>query len=354
MGGEGFEAIGDMAVGGMAARAVEPGAGEGRHVEGHDLCLNCGTALVGDYCHACGQHGHVHRTLTAWWHDLAHGVLHLDGKVWRTLPLLALKPGNLTRRYIEGERAKFVSPMAIFLFSVFLMFVTFTTLGGPVSPHIDRPDAVEIARQREAAAAALAKIEEEQAAAVAAGRDGSGFDEAASEARSELAAMNIASGVAAGTDGGAFLDGVDLEGKGWLAKALKKARENPSLILYKIQNNAYKFSWALIPISVPFVALLFLFSRRFRMYDHTVFVTYSIAFMTLLMVALSLMRVAGIGTAWTMGALLIVPPLHMYRQLKGAYALGRLGAAWRTAFLLVFSTVAASLFLTLLVFLGLA
>ena len=26
-------------------------------------CLNCGTALVGHYCHACGQSSHIHRTL---------------------------------------------------------------------------------------------------------------------------------------------------------------------------------------------------------------------------------------------------------------------------------------------------
>ena len=51
-----------------------------------------------------------------------HGVLHFEGKIWRTLPLLAWKPGELTRRYIDGERARFVSPIALFLFSVFLMF----------------------------------------------------------------------------------------------------------------------------------------------------------------------------------------------------------------------------------------
>src|SRR6185503_17683936 len=95
------------------------------------ICLNCGTALIGPHCHNCGQAGHVHRTLMAWWHGLAHGVLHLDGKIWRTLPLLAWRPGELTRRYIEGERARFVSPLALFLFSVFLMFAVFNTVGGP-------------------------------------------------------------------------------------------------------------------------------------------------------------------------------------------------------------------------------
>ncbi|MEO7240329.1 MAG: DUF3667 domain-containing protein, partial [Sphingomicrobium sp.] len=85
-------------------------------------CLNCGCALCGEYCHCCGQRAHVHRTLTAFWHDLAHGVLHFEGKIWRTLPLLAWRPGELTRRYIDGQRARFVSPIALFLFAVFMMF----------------------------------------------------------------------------------------------------------------------------------------------------------------------------------------------------------------------------------------
>ena len=32
------------------------------------------------------------------------------------------KPGELTRRYIDGQRASFVSPIALFLFCVFFMF----------------------------------------------------------------------------------------------------------------------------------------------------------------------------------------------------------------------------------------
>ena len=79
-------------------------------------CLNCGAALTGDYCHACGQHAHVHRTVSAFFHDLMHGVLHFEGKIWRTLPLLVVRPGELTWRYIEGQRARFVSPIALFLF----------------------------------------------------------------------------------------------------------------------------------------------------------------------------------------------------------------------------------------------
>ena len=49
----------------------------------------------------------------------------------------------------------------------------------------------------------------------------------------------------------------------------------------------------LIPLSVPFLWLLFPFSRRFRLYDHTVFVTYSLSFMTLLVVTAVLIGLPG-------------------------------------------------------------
>jgi hypothetical protein len=128
MSGE-FEAAGEIVTGGLIGRAVEPRAGD--HGEGGHaaLCLNCGTALLGPNCHQCGQSGHVHRSLGAIGHEILHGVAHFEGKLWRTLPLLAWRPGELTRRYVEGERARFVSPMAIFLFSIFTMFAVFQIVG---------------------------------------------------------------------------------------------------------------------------------------------------------------------------------------------------------------------------------
>ena len=98
MSGEG-EFIGDIAAGALAARATEPSHGEGAD-NGHSheaACLNCGTVLIGSHCHACGQAAHVHRTISAFFHDLLHGVFHFEGKIWRTLPMLAWKPGQLTR-----------------------------------------------------------------------------------------------------------------------------------------------------------------------------------------------------------------------------------------------------------------
>src|ERR1043165_6971337 len=99
----------------------------GAHIETETggACLNCGTPLGGRYCHACGQSSHVHRSLGSIVHDLAHGVFHFEGRIWRTAAMVPWRPGELTRRYVRGERARFVSPLALYLFTVFLMFATF-------------------------------------------------------------------------------------------------------------------------------------------------------------------------------------------------------------------------------------
>jgi hypothetical protein len=107
---------------------------------------------------------------------------------------------------------------------------------------------------------------------------------------------------------------------------------------------------------VPFLWLLFLHRRRYRQYkayDHVVFVTYSIAFMSLGFIALSLLRRLGLGDGLVGLAIFLVPPIHMYRQLRGAYQLSRFSALWRAFLLLNFALIAAGLFLTLLLALGL-
>ena len=123
-------------------------------------------------------------------------------------------------------------------------------------------------------------------------------------------------------------------------------------MLYKLKTNTYKFSWALIPLSVPFLWLLFPFSRRFHLYDHTVFVTYSLCFMSMLLIAGMLFGWVGLGAI--AGLLALIPPFHMYRQLKGTYGLSRFGALWRAVFLTIFAFVAAGLFITLVAGIGIA
>jgi hypothetical protein len=368
----GIEAMGDVATGAAWARAVEPHAGEAgsqhEHAHGHEDCRNCGTVLIGPHCHACGQAGHVHRTMGAIGHDILHGVFHFEGKIWSTLPMLAFRPGELTRRYIDGERVRFVSPMAMFLFSVFLMFAVVANLPGWTFANSDllKTDVSGgVAQARE-------KLGEERAKAVAAVGEAEASlakersDEAPDadrirrlerrlkEARDAVSGLDAARRILPDT-GHAGADTVaPTPGENWFEAKWNHARENPKLVLYKVKTSAYKYSWALIPISLPFIWLLFPFRRDVNMYDHAIFATYSLTFMSLLTIVLALLGAIGVneGLLWT--AAMLIPPVHIYKQLKGGYRLSRGGALWRTFLMLNFALVTTTLFVTLLLYLGLA
>lgn len=418
MAGE-LEAVGDIMTGGLLARTVEPEAGEA-HTDGAGACLNCGADVVGAYCGHCGQKLHIHRTLGEFWHDLAHSVFHFDGKIWRTLPLLAWNPGHLTRRYIHGERAKFVSPFALFLFSVFVMFAVFSwgmpkgdTQTKMMTPKeavaaldTDRQDlrksiadleALKQDAQRRNAPSGWIDGEiartREMLAAIEKNRNIDVSSEALAKRRldlnqrrmeSELAQLNakLADARATGKptakivddigtlktgltllkasranfkEGAFELDDVNLD-FGWPAvqEAIKHASKNPQLLIYKLQSNAYKFSWALIPLSTPFLWLLFFWRREFFIFDHAVFVTYSIAFMMML-TTVSVVAIQFPATEIVGGFLLtLYPPFHIYRQLKQAYGLTRFGALWRTILLLGFASSALTIFFAIILSMGLS
>lgn len=291
--------------------------------ETRHICLNCGTQLAGNYCQACGQKAHIHTNLGAFWHDFIHGVLHFEGRAWRTLPMLAWRPGELTRRYIEGERKRFISPMAMFLFSIFLMFAVFQLSGIKSPADIGVPD-------RSAS---------------------NGISQTApGRATSGRVSENFMIGSA--REGTALI--VRKTGINWLDKGLEKWRDEPSLMLYKFQANSYKFSWLLILISTPFMWLLFAGRRRFNAYHHVVFVTYSISFVTILMVILSTLYSLGLPTIMIALAAVLLPPIHIFADLRGAYGLSVFAAFWRLLALLLFIMVAVALFLQLLWLIGIA
>jgi hypothetical protein len=342
------EPLADAITGGVLANAAEPTAAriDGDGFTAERSCLNCGTPLVGDYCHCCGQRAHVHRSLHAFGHDLLHGVFHFEGKIWCTLPMLAWRPGELTRRYIDGQRATFVSPIALFLFCVFLMFAVLgmtgaldAGLGGEIKDGIGKA-ALE---QR----ALVLKLEEQRSAALARKLPTGEIDRKLQSARDDLQVTDALSDRKL-VDLGTAEEQAAIPS--WLRGPLQKVARNPDLLLYKLKTNAYKFSWMLIPLSVPFMWLLFPFSRKYRLYDHTVFVTYSLCFMTLLGIAATVMAWAGL--AGLSSFLWLVPPVHIYRQLKGAYRLTWPAALWRTVALVVITFATATLFMMILIALG--
>ncbi len=389
MSGE-FEAAGTAIEGALIAKAVERDGGDaaGTH---SGKCLNCEAPVTGSYCNNCGQPLHIHRSIGAFWHDILHGVLHFEGKFWRTLPLLAWKPGDLTRRYIHGQRARFISPMALFLFSVFMMFAVFSFLGDPFSggssgsstdEEISMGVAMQIAdiekqiSEKEAElnvanVADPAKLRQEildlkkgrNVIATMTGEEtpypevklgdgavqlGNFSDEEIDQLQTGLDDIqegNVLNEDSSVTTGSKELDKTIRDG-------IKAINENPDLLLYKLKANGYKFAWLLIPISLPFVWLTLIGRRGYHFYDHAVFTTYSISFMSLLFITCAILAALGVSDGIWGTLLVFYPPFHMYRQLRHAYKLSRIEALLRLSALLVFTVISMTLFFAILFAVG--
>ena len=367
-----IEGIGAAITAGLAGSAVEPEHGATRGGHHGARCLNCGISLVGSHCHRCGQKSDIHRSFGAIGHDLVHAIFHFEGKIWNTLPLLAWRPGDLTRRYIHGERARFISPLALFLFAVFLTYAVLAMVGVGSVGGLDVQKAAAEQTQANAIKAGFQEEVDRIDSRLSDPKLPFAERKQLQEERDMLQKSADHLGVARNLSkqeldkGPPVLDdpaeqvmtGVDFlsrtkvnTGVAFIDHGLEKAIANPGLLFYKLQANAYKFAWALIPLSLPFMWLLFPFSRRFHTYDHFVFVTYSISFMLLLFVVVRLLNLTIFGDIATAVALIYVP-FHMYRQLRGAYRSSGFAAFVRASLLVFFSIYAVVTFMLLLLALG--
>ena len=414
-----IEPAADIATGALIANAIDPVAGDSNR-SARSPCLNCNAQLDGSFCRNCGQKAKVHRTLSAFWHDLIHGVFHFDGKIWRTLPMLVWHPGVLTRRYVHGERAKFVSPLALFLFCVFVTYASVnslvpTSINGDIeSPASMKKDfdegkrdaesdmkelqadlkeakadglataAIELAinrqteliekleseyqakirkrqlaqsltmEERKKTEAKIAELAGEIATAKKAGESTTALDAKLADKQTELKMLNNITALA--NNGGAVsADDFDVNmfGVESLNQAAKHALENPQLVMYKVQSSAYKYAWLLIIMSTPFVWLLFAWRRQYMIFDHAVFVTYSLCFMLLLTTFGSFALRFENWLPFTGTFLTFAPILHMYRQLKESYVLSRFSTLWRTALLSMIAMTVLTLFVVFIITLGL-
>lgn len=373
MSGE-VEALGGLVTAGLVANAIDKPVGDhGEDLVRHGDCANCGAPLAGSFCSACGQRAHLHRSIVHVGEEFLHGITHFDGKAWKTLPMLLFHPGKLTRDYIMGRRARYIAPVPLFLLVVFLMFFVFSfvtlSAGGAGATDADGkplsqaqaikalPSAEAEVRELDAQIAAAQKADDTGALAglkgtrigVVAARDAIKA-RAAGEVRNPI---DLPGAIAEELSGGGGSDlNVDL-GNATINQKARKALKNPELVLYKIQGKAYKLSFLLVPLSLPWLWLMFAWKRDVRMYDHAIFALYSISFMSLLFVIGSIAASVGVsfGLFWFM-LIGVAPVAHMYVQLKGAYAIGRGAAAWRTAALVVASVITLSLYAMLMIVIG--
>lgn len=251
-------------------------------------CANCGTPLMGHYCHECGQQGHLHNRLGHLLHEFIEGIAHFDGRLWRTLPLLAWRPGRLSRDWIEGKRARYVAPLHIFLFALFLMFT--------IPQFVHYPSTVTVNGVK------MAKGEEARELLLKQERD-------------KIAEMKAKPRPQVDKADAFAIKASDL---------LMKKAEHADYYFLKIKSLLYKFGFLFVPVSVAILWLVLLYKRGYSLYDHATVALYGLGF-TALMVSVSLLLPPSLSEIWTFLAMIFVP-VHAVRHLKVAYAMGWPGA----------------------------
>jgi hypothetical protein len=86
-------------------------------------CRNCGALTAGEYCAVCGQETRVALpTARQFMREATGRLIAWDGRLWRTLFALVVRPGLLTRAYLAGRRRYYVRPARLFLAMALILF----------------------------------------------------------------------------------------------------------------------------------------------------------------------------------------------------------------------------------------
>jgi hypothetical protein len=118
-------------------------------------CQNCGAALAGAYCSACGQKADVRIvSLPTFIREVLGDLHNLDSRIWRSLGTLVFEPGRLTRRYLDGERAKYTPPFRMYVVTSVVFFLVFSLARSDTEVPAETPTAASIDASVDAAVAA--------------------------------------------------------------------------------------------------------------------------------------------------------------------------------------------------------
>lgn len=88
-------------------------------------CLNCGTELkaTDQFCPQCGQRTRGARVpLKDFIGDFFQDYFTVDSKFFKSITLLMVKPGRLTKQFNDGKRKSYVAPLRMYLFTSFIYF----------------------------------------------------------------------------------------------------------------------------------------------------------------------------------------------------------------------------------------
>lgn len=318
-----------------------------------EVCLNCGTTLSGQYCGNCGQRA-TSRLISIWQllREAFGDLFEIDSRIWRTLIPLTVRPGKLTRDYLEGRRARFMPPFRTYLvLSIIFFLVAFfdpkEEFGILFGPEPGTAELSEDAPPGEGAPSAN-QSQDDILDDPALGEFAPAEPDSPIEDGEEFN-ITFGDGETTTTDNCDEIDAEDLPP--WLAARLTPARlkvmcervvaDDGRAWGSKLLDNVPAALIALLPLMALVLKILYPLSKRYYV-EHVLFVVHYHAFIFLILtLQVMFSRLTsfvglpdGIATT-TMVAVSVYIPVYLYKAMRHVYEQRRLMTGAKFLILLV-------------------
>ena len=304
-------------------------------------CLNCGAALAGEFCHDCGQSGHsIRRPFWSLLGESLETFFSIDGRIARTLPDLLLKPGRVTRAYLDGKRTRFIPAFRLYVLASLIFFVLMPLITGQGAVNFNRSPTMDETRaelEKSFEEGEITEAEYQKAVQV--------LDEVDAAWRSGIPGLTPEPPADRGeelpAEAGPAQEG---EWAGFVPKsAIDAAREagnedaaefadvmeDPARLAQQTQEWIPRLMFVLLPVYALLLALTYVWRRQFLFFDHLVV---SLHFHSALFFAMSVGLLVSllIGGGWVVLALLVYSNWYLYRLHRVVYGRSGYSSVLRT------------------------
>jgi len=263
-------------------------------------CDNCGAAVNGRYCAACGQR--LEPPVHSLWHFAqvaTEDLTHADSRLWRTLAALLFRPGYLTHEFLAGRRARYLPPVRLYLVISVVFFLWASSTHEVRVVRISEPD-------HGPSKAVLAPLDDQTFGAVRPG-----------ESAEQHAERVCSSGV---NYDGPWRERVQPAARRACVRlVLDKGRSLPEVFMHNVPRALFIF----LPLLAGVMMLMY-WRPRHHYVEHLLLFVHNHAFLFLLLL------LAGLASAllprltgWISGAVTLYIAWYAYRSMRVVYGQNR-------------------------------
>lgn len=254
--------------------------------------------------------------------QLGGAYLSTEGALWRTLWLLFARPGELTRRYLAGQRKHYVLPLRLYLtISVLVLLLVRVLAQGSLNVAIQSPPPASPAPSQ-VASQVVSEVASQAAAPAAA------LPRAASSSTVGKVQVEIFGGRAGVKDGQYFCH--DLPG--WLCRRLQRRlvtdtagmKQQMAQVGERVLDQLGTGMFVLLPSFALWLRLAY-WNRRLRYTEHLVMALHLHAFWFAMLVLTVL------DVSWVAALAFVAMPVYTVLACRRVYGGGLWAHLWRSA-----------------------